>query len=67
MLGASQFRVSLSPGCVFVLLPLDYTLHCIALNPAIYYGFRLLKHTVANIITYRTRRKLKIKNIIDSI
>ena len=34
---------SLSPDCIFVLLLLDYILHCITLNHAIYYRFGHLK------------------------
>jgi hypothetical protein len=50
MLGTLQFSISLSPGCVFVLIPLDYILHCITMNHAIYYMFKLLKDIATNII-----------------
>lgn len=48
MLGTSEFRESLSPACIFVLLPLDYVLRCITLNHAIYFRFRLLTDIVTH-------------------
>jgi len=50
MLGTLQFRVSLSPGCVFVLILLDYILHCITMNHAIYYRFKFFKDIATNIV-----------------